>query len=233
MKNCSVIERTHRFDVDSVDEHASALAAGCAVRHGEVCDGERERHEEHGLDGDELALPLPLEPGAGDAEHGDGLGEDVAEGGGAACDGDPPVGGASAAASGVGAEDEEGARGGDRGEVDERRAEAERPGLAGERGGEGDAGGGGGGNRRGVRLGAKEVGEQRGREEEVQQHDQQRRRAHEQQRRQHRHDEEGRLRPPPRPRPQPLAVHQRQWQLQLRLLHRGLRTADQRRVRVR
>ena len=31
------------------------LAAARPVGHGEVCGGERERHEEHGLDSDELA----------------------------------------------------------------------------------------------------------------------------------------------------------------------------------
>ena len=135
-------EGTHSFDVDSVDEQAAALPAAGAVRHGKVRYGERERHEEHGLDGNELSLPLQAEPGGGgDAEHGDGLGEDVAERADAAGDGHPHVGRA-AAARGVGAEDEEGARGGDGREVDERGGEAEGPGLVGERGGEGDGGGG-------------------------------------------------------------------------------------------
>lgn len=76
---------------------AAPLAAAGPVGHGEVRGGERERDEEHGLDGDELPLPLQLQPPAvgrrrGHAEDRDGLGEHVAEGADAARRRHPQVG---------------------------------------------------------------------------------------------------------------------------------------------
>lgn len=109
-------------------------------------------------------------------------------------------------------EDEQRARRGDGGQVDERGAEVERPRLGHDRQRE-----------RAAAIPAAE--EERRREREVEEHDEQRRRADEQERRQHRRDEEGGLGPPPRPRPRPLPaasvrvlVRHRQRQQQL-LLH--------------
>jgi len=66
-----------------------------------------------------------------------------------------------------------------------------------------------------VCLRAEEVGEERGREEEVEQHDEERRRADEEQRGEHGDDEEGGLGPAPRARPEAVAVHQRERELGL------------------
>uniref|UniRef100_A0A0E0CA64 Uncharacterized protein n=1 Tax=Oryza meridionalis TaxID=40149 RepID=A0A0E0CA64_9ORYZ len=61
-------------------EQAASLAAAGAVGHGDVRGGERERHEEHDLHGDELALALQPQPGpvGRRAEHHGRLGGDVA-----------------------------------------------------------------------------------------------------------------------------------------------------------
>ena len=92
-------------------------------------------------------------------------------------------------------EDEQRARRGDGGQVDERGAEVERPRLGHDRRRERAAAGG---------ASAEGRGQERRREREVEEHDEQRRRADEQERREHGREEEGGLGPPPRPRPHPL-----------------------------
>jgi hypothetical protein len=108
-------------------------------------------------------------------------------------------------------EDEQGARGGDGGQVNERGPEVEGARLGHGRRGE-----------RGVAVaGAEGSREQRRREGEVEEHDEERRRADEQERGEHGGEEEGRLGPPPRARPHPVpATHAVRVRVLLRHRHR-------------